>query len=594
MFTSIRARIISAAAGCLMVALILNTLINLQVTRLDNQQTQQETLRSTSASHGQGIRDWGNSKMSMITSLQQIALDSDPVPAFKLLAQAGGFTNVYAGYADKTARFSDSNGIPADYDPTSRMWYQQTASSNAPVITEPYLDVATKKLVVTFAAPLTENGELKGVVAGDLSMDTVVDNVRGIRPTPESSGLLVDGNGTIIAAGDSALTMKNFSSAVTGLTFKQLVNGEAQTGSLAGVDKSFLASRVEGTPWWLVIALDESDATSGMVAQLKASLLSLLFLVLIGGAIVHLIVTRLMKRLSQIRDALRNIASGTNDLSQRLPDSGNDEVAQIAGAFNAFCDKLSVVMVQLREASGSVKIAAQEIASGNQDLSVRTEQAASSLRGTACAVEQITASVSQSTESAAEANDQAQKASQAATRGGDVVTQAISTMKSIEEASAKIGDITSVIDGIAFQTNILALNASVEAARAGEQGRGFAVVAGEVRNLASRSAQAAREIKTLIDSTTESVATGSRYVHLAGESMKEIVLSISNASGIMREINIASSEQMQGIQEINNAISHLDRMVQQNAELVVESAAAADALQGQAGELAETAGHFRI
>ena len=241
-----------------------------------------------------------------------------------------------------------------------------------------------------------------------------------------------------------------------------------------------------------------------------------------------------------------------------------------------------------------MKNAAQEIAAGNQDLSGRTEQAASSLRETASAVEQITASVTQSNESAAEANDQASKASAAAARGGEVVSQAISTMQSIEVASAKIGDITSVIDGIAFQTNILALNASVEAARAGEQGRGFAVVAGEVRNLASRSAQAAKEIKSLIDSTTDSVATGSRYVHLAGESMDEIRSSIGSVSGIMREISIATSEQMKGIHEINHAVTHLDRMVQQNAELVVQSAAAAGALQSQAGDLAETAGHFRI
>ena len=281
-------------------------------------------------------------------------------------------------------------------------------------------------------------------------------------------------------------------------------------------------------------------------------------------------------------------------ISQRLPESGNDEVAQIAHAFNIFSDKLAVVMVKLRDSSTSVQHAAQEIAAGNQDLSGRTEQAASSLRETASAVEQITASVAQSTDSAAQANSQAHTASEAASRGGSVVSQAISTMQAIEEASAKIGDITSVIDGIAFQTNILALNAAVEAARAGEQGRGFAVVAGEVRTLASRSAQAAKEIKTLIESTTESVATGSRYVRLAGESMTDIVSSIDSVSVIMREITVATSEQMKGIQEINHAVIDLDRMVQQNAELVVQSAAAAGALQSQAGELAETAGHFRI
>lgn len=594
MFRSIRARIIAATTGCLVVALLLNTVINLQVTRKDNQQSQRDILTSTSASHNMAIADWVNSKMSVIASAQTVALSDDPVPVFKQLALAGGFTNVYVGYASKTAKFSDPEGVPADYDPTVRPWYQQVMNTDGPVVTAPYVDAGTAKLVVTFAVPVKENGTLKAVVAGDVAMDSVVANVRGIHPTPESSGLLVDSEGSVIAANDPALTLKPLAEVLKGTDFAALKSGNPVDGTFNGVKKTFIATAVPGTHWMLIVALDNNDATSGMRALLKASALSLIVLALLSGAIVHFLIARLLRRLSEIRDAMHNIANGTNDLSQRLPDSGDDEVAQIAQAFNAFSDKLSVVMVQLRDASASVKNAAQEIAAGNQDLSGRTEQAASSLRETASAVEEITASVTQSNASAAEANDQASKASAAASRGGEVVSQAISTMQSIEVASAKIGDITSVIDGIAFQTNILALNASVEAARAGEQGRGFAVVAGEVRNLASRSAQAAKEIKTLIDSTTNSVATGSRYVHLAGESMDEIRSSIGSVSGIMREISIATSEQMKGIHEINHAVTHLDRMVQQNAELVVQSAAAAGALQSQAGDLAETAGHFRI
>ncbi|EMN1362635.1 HAMP domain-containing protein [Enterobacter hormaechei] len=594
MFRSIRARIIAATTGCLVVALLLNTIINFQVTRQDNQQSQRDILTSTSASHNMAIADWVNSKMTVITSAQPVALSDDPVPVFKQLALAGGFTNVYVGYASKTAKFSDPTGVPADYDPTLRPWYQQAVSADGPVVTAPYVDAGTGKLVVTFAVPVKEQGALKAVVAGDVAMDSVVANVRGIHPTPASSGLLLDSNGTVIAGSDPALTLKPFTETIKGTDFATLKSGNLVDGTLNGREKTFLATAVPGTHWLLVVALDNGDATAGMRSLLKASALSLAILALLSGALMHLLIARLLKRLSGIRDAMNSIANGTNDLSQRLPDKGGDEVAQIAQAFNAFSDKLSVVMVQLRDASASVKNAAHEIAAGNQDLSGRTEQAASSLRETASAVEEITASVTQSNESAAEANEQAIKASAAASRGGDVVAQAISTMQSIELASAKIGDITSVIDGIAFQTNILALNASVEAARAGEQGRGFAVVAGEVRNLASRSAQAAKEIKSLIDSTTESVATGSRFVHLAGDSMDEIRASVGSVSGIMREISIATREQMKGIHEINHAVTHLDRMVQQNAELVVQSAAAASALQSQAGDLAETAGHFRI
>ncbi|HCT6443440.1 TPA: HAMP domain-containing protein [Enterobacter hormaechei] len=594
MFSSIRARIIAATTGCLIVALLLNTIINFQVTRQDNQQSQRDILTSTSASHNMAIADWVNSKMTVITSAQSVALSDDPVPVFKQLALAGGFTNVYVGYASKTAKFSDPTGVPADYDPTLRPWYQQVVSADGPVVTAPYVDAGTGKLVVTFAVPVKEQGALKAVVAGDAAMDSVVANVRGIHPTPASSGLLLDSNGTVIAGSDPALTLKPFTETIKGTDFATLKSGNLVDGTSNGREKTFLATAVPGTHWLLVVSLDNGDATAGMRSLLKASALSLAILALLSGALMHLLIARLLKRLSGIRDAMNNIANGTNDLSQRLPDKGGDEVAQIAQAFNAFSNKLSVVMVQLRDASASVKNAAHEIAAGNQDLSGRTEQAASSLRETASAVEEITASVTQSNESAAEANEQASKASAAASRGGDVVAQAISTMQSIELASAKIGDITSVIDGIAFQTNILALNASVEAARAGEQGRGFAVVAGEVRNLASRSAQAAKEIKSLIDSTTESVATGSRFVHLAGDSMDEIRASVGSVSGIMREISIATREQMKGIHEINHAVTHLDRMVQQNAELVVQSAAAASALQSQAGDLAETAGHFRI
>ncbi|HDW0091133.1 TPA: HAMP domain-containing protein [Enterobacter hormaechei subsp. steigerwaltii] len=594
MFRSIRARIIAATTGCLVVALLLNTIINFQVTRQDNQQSQRDILTSTSASHNMAIADWVNNKMTIITSAQPVALSDDPVPVFKQLALAGGFTNVYVGYASKTAKFSDPTGVPADYDPTLRPWYQQAVSADGPVVTAPYVDAGTGKLVVTFAVPVKEQGALKAVVAGDVAMDSVVANVRGIHPTPASSGLLLDSNGTVIAGSDPALTLKPFTETIKGTDFATLKSGSLVDGTFNGREKTFLATAVPGTHWLLVVALDNGDATAGMRSLLKASALSLAILALLSGALMHLLIARLLKRLSGIRDAMNSIANGTNDLSQRLPDKGGDEVAQIAQAFNAFSDKLSVVMVQLRDASASVKNAAHEIAAGNQDLSGRTEQAASSLRETASAVEEITASVTQSNESAAEANEQASKASAAASRGGDVVAQAISTMQSIELASAKIGDITSVIDGIAFQTNILALNASVEAARAGEQGRGFAVVAGEVRNLASRSAQAAKEIKSLIDSTTESVATGSRFVHLAGDSMDEIRASVGSVSGIMREISIATREQMKGIHEINHAVTHLDRMVQQNAELVVQSAAAASALQSQAGDLAETAGHFRI
>ena len=594
MFRSIRARIIAATTGCMVVALLLNTIINFHVTRQDNQQSQRDILTSTSASHNMAIADWVKSKMTVIASAQSIALADDPVPVFKQLAQAGGFTNVYAGYASKTAKFSDPAGVPADYDPTIRPWYQQVVSTDGPVVTAPYVDAGTGKLVVTFAVPVKENGTLKAVVAGDVAMDSVVANVRGIHPTPASSGLLLNSDGTVIAANEPTLTLKPFTGTIKGIDLTALKSGNPVDGTLNDEKKTFIASAVPGTNWLLVVALDSSDATSGMRSLLKASAISLVILALLSGAIVHLLIARLLKRLSDIRDAMHSIANGTNDLSQRLPDSGDDEVAQIAQAFNAFSNKLSVVMVQLRDASASVKNAAQEIAAGNQDLSGRTEQAASSLRETASAVEEITASVTQSNESAEEANDQASKASAAAARGGEVVSQAISTMQSIEVASAKIGDITSVIDGIAFQTNILALNASVEAARAGEQGRGFAVVAGEVRNLASRSANAAKEIEGLIADSVARVEQGAQLVNDTGTTMEAILRDVTEVTVIMKQIATASEEQSKGISQVGVAITQMDGVTQQNASLVEQVSAAAAALERQTEELQRSVQKFRL
>lgn len=207
------------------------------VSHADNQQSQRDILTSTSASHNMAIADWVKSKMTVIASAQTVALSDDPVPVFKQLAQAGGFTNVYVGYASKTAKFSEPAGVPADYDPTIRPWYQQVVSTDGPVVTAPYVDAGTGKLVVTFAVPVKENGALKAVVAGDVAMDSVVANVRGIHPTPSSSGLLLNSDGSVIAANDPALTLKPFAETIKGIDFAALKSGNLVDGTLNDVEK---------------------------------------------------------------------------------------------------------------------------------------------------------------------------------------------------------------------------------------------------------------------------------------------------------------------------------------------------------------------
>ncbi|MCU4118875.1 methyl-accepting chemotaxis protein [Variovorax sp. N23] len=300
----------------------------------------------------------------------------------------------------------------------------------------------------------------------------------------------------------------------------------------------------------------------------------------------------IVRPLGQAVAVAETIASG--NLNAHIVSEGRDETGLLMQALKAMNDSLAKVVGEVRHGTETIATASGEIASGNQDLSSRTEEQASSLEQTAASMEELTSTVKQNADNARQANQLAASASEVAVRGGTVVSQVVNTMGSINTSSKKIVDIIAVIDGIAFQTNILALNAAVEAARAGEQGRGFAVVASEVRSLAQRSAAAAKEIKILIDDSVSKVAAGSQQVEEAGKTMDEIVASVRRVTDIMGEISAASHEQTQGIEQINQAITQMDQVTQQNAALVEEAAAAAASLQEQAGSLVQVVSVFTV
>jgi len=287
-------------------------------------------------------------------------------------------------------------------------------------------------------------------------------------------------------------------------------------------------------------------------------------------------------------------ALAKGDLTQKIEAKSKDETGQLLTALGNTVTQLKGIMGGIKESTDTIGTASSQIAQGNADLSQRTEEQASSLEETASSMEELTSTVKQNAENAKQANQLAAGASDVAVKGGAVVKQVVDTMSAISESSKKIADIIGVIDGIAFQTNILALNAAVEAARAGEQGRGFAVVASEVRNLAQRSAAAAKEIKALIGDSVEKVGTGTKLVDEAGQTMQEIVSSVKRVTDIMAEITAASQEQSSGIEQVNTAITQMDEVTQQNAALVEEAAAAAESMQEQAEQLAQAVSVFKL
>ena len=347
------------------------------------------------------------------------------------------------------------------------------------------------------------------------------------------------------------------------------------------------------TAFQLQLLQRQNDHIDEMMASARKVMLGLGVAAIAFGALFGWLLTRSITRpLANAVDVAQQIAAG--DLTADIHIGSRCEVGALMAALQSMNANLRKTVTEVRSGTETIVTASQQIASGNLDLSSRTEQQASSLEETASSMEELTGTVRQNADNARQANVLAKNASQIAAHGGEVVSQVVATMASINESSKKIGDIIAVIDGIAFQTNILALNAAVEAARAGEQGRGFAVVASEVRNLAQRSAGAAKEIRGLITDSVAKVDAGGRLVDEAGTTMQEIVQGITRVTDIMSEIASASAEQTVGIEQVNEAITQMDGVTQQNAALVEEAAAAAGSLQEQAATLAQLVSVFNV
>src|SRR5574343_385368 len=372
--------------------------------------------RALALSHTEALRDWVRAKAAIVQSSAAVLDEADPARYLNMLQKAGSFHTTYFGYADKRTVFSEPQNLPPDYDPTARPWYQQAAAAQGGILTEPYDDAGGAGLVVTFGQAARQGSDIKAVMAGDVSLAAVVANVAAIKPAASSYAFLVGGDGNIIAHPEVKLALKPAAELSPQLSAAALAE-MARSAELKGMDLQgrpvlLAVAPVEGTGWMLAIALDKAEALSAIGTMLQVSVLTGLVVLVVAGALLAGILAQRLRRLTQVRDAMRNIGSGEGDLSRRIDAHGEDELAQIAEGFNSFASKLAGVLVQIRDASGSVRVATEEIATGNQDLSSRTELTASSLEETTASMQQLTETVRHNADAARQAN---QMVAQAAT-----------------------------------------------------------------------------------------------------------------------------------------------------------------------------------
>jgi len=467
-----------------------------------------------------------------------------------------------------------------------------------------YQDAASPQPRTNCAMAIYKNGTAWGVATIDVTLGFFNQLAKQMGETIQGNVLIVEADGKVVGNGalvNAAPKLENLADVQMPMAapLKTLLNGvgnqplETTYDSSEG-EQTLFVQAIPGSPWYLASSLP----TSLLKAQ-SHNMLTRLGLVQIPLAVILLLVSlgfvrAMMKRLNVLNSNIEALSTGGADLTQRLPASNSPEFNAVAQSFNQFISYLQGLLQQVGDSALAITAASREIASGNANLSSRTEDQASSIVETAASMEQLTGTVRQNADNATHANQLAGDASQVAARGTEVVRQVVTTMGEIHHSSRKVVDIISVIDSIAFQTNILALNAAVEAARAGEQGRGFAVVASEVRNLAQRSANSAREIKKLIEESVSNIDAGSALVEQAGQTMDELMQGVSSVTTLMSEIMSASREQSMGIEQVNVAITQLDGTTQQNAVLVEQVSAAAQAMEVQSTQLERVVQSFRL
>ncbi|WP_416763277.1 methyl-accepting chemotaxis protein [Morganella morganii] len=508
--------------------------------------------------------------------------------------------------------FSDEYNTEGAGNYHNESWYRNAReqSTESCLWSDVYRDAISGVNMVTCSVPYKTDGKFAGVATTDIRLDNIAAIMQQYGNSTGGYAFVTDRQGQLIYfPGDDNKQFKTFDElaaqsawlAPVAASLKQPHSEQSAIDSIRidndgqlNTTSQVMLFPMADTGWVIGLVTPESRITElakVMMQDVLEALLPIMALLLLGS---WLVVRRLITRLDETRKALDDIAHGEGDLTQRMEVRGADEISAISQAFNLFADKISSMLLTVRSSSSVVAGNTVNLADNNNELSARVTQQAAALEQSASAMEELNATVRQNSENTHQADELAETTAQTASRCGDMMRDVISTMNSVSTSSGRMVEIVSVIDSIAFQTNILALNAAVEAARAGDSGRGFAVVATEVRSLAQRSAQAAQEIKALIDESVQNVKTGSNQVHEAGETLADLVMDVLQVRQLMSDIRVAGEEQSKGLAEVTMAVSEMDTTVQQNATLIDDAASRTQILRREAEQLSQMVSAFKL
>lgn len=508
--------------------------------------------------------------------------------------------------------FSDEYNAEGAGNYHNESWYRNAREQTTEkcLWSDVYRDAISGVNMVTCSVPYKTDGKFAGVATTDIRLDNIATIMQQYGNSTGGYAFVTDRQGQLIYfPGDDSKKFKTFDElaaqaswlAPVAASLKQPHTEQSAIDSVRidndgqlNTTSQVMLFPMADTGWIIGLVTPESRITGlakVMMQDVLEVLLPIMALLLLGS---WLVVRRLITRLDETRKALDDIAQGEGDLTRRMEVRGTDEISAISQAFNLFADKISSMLLTVRSSSSVVAGNTVNLADNNNELSAWVTQQAAALEQSASAMEELNATVRQNSENTHQADELAETTAQTASRCGDMMRDVISTMNSVSTSSGRMVEIVSVIDSIAFQTNILALNAAVEAARAGDSGRGFAVVATEVRSLAQRSAQAAQEIKALIDESVHNVKTGSNQVHEAGETLADLVMDVLQVRQLMSDIRVAGEEQSKGLAEVTMAVSEMDTTVQQNATLIDDAASRTQILRREAEQLAQMVSAFKL